>query len=274
MKIRKVKRRYMIAGVTFLILAILLVYALLEVYLIDINKITLNNYVPDTFKGTRIVFVSDIHSNKIVSNNHIKNMVKKINELNPDIVLLGGDYIAKGKEHIETCFNELSKINAKVGKYGVLGNHDHYGYPELVRESMEKAGIKCLDNDSVWIQNGNDRIKIGGVGDLWLDKQIIENTIHDVTEEDFVMLLSHNPDYAEKLKTSKIDLMLSGHTHGGQVTLFGLYAPFLPTKYGQKYRQGLIETENTKVLVSKGIGCTGLPFRFFSRPEINVIELK
>jgi hypothetical protein len=91
---------------------------------------------------------------------------------------------------------------------------------------------------------------------------------------DFVILVSHTPDFAENLKTDKIDLMLSGHTHGGEVTFFGLWAPYIPSDYGQKYRTGIIKTDKTTVLVSNGIGNTFLPIRFFARPQINIIDLE
>ncbi|MCX7746051.1 MAG: metallophosphoesterase [Clostridia bacterium] len=255
---------------------ILFIYAFIEPYWIQVKKIEIaDSSVPRSFKGTKIVFVTDIHHSKVYPRSRVKALVQKINGLKPDIMLLGGDYVNKSISYIEPCFEELKELKAPMGKYGVMGNHDHWESKELTLLNMEKAGIKSLDNDSLWLYKNGEKIKIGGVGDYWEDKQIIENTIHDVGENDFAILLSHNPDYVEKIKTNKIDLVLSGHTHGGQVTLFGLWAPFVPSQYGQKYREGLIRNEYTQVLVSHGIGNVGYyPVRFFARPQIHVIELK
>ncbi|MCX8129483.1 MAG: metallophosphoesterase [Clostridia bacterium] len=251
-------------------------YAFVEPYLIQTKRMDLvNPDIPASFKGLKIVFVSDIHHSKVYSRKRVRSLVERINGLNPDIILLGGDYVNKSPSYIEPCFEELGKLKAVIGKYGVMGNHDHWESAALTRTSMESTGIKPLDNSSEWIYRGGKRIKIGGVGDYWEDRQIIGNTIDDVKESDFVLLLSHNPDYAEKIKSKKVDLVLSGHTHGGQITLFGLWGPFTPSQYGQKYRTGLVETGYTKVLVSNGIGNVGYyPVRFFARPQINVITLK
>ncbi|HEX3029240.1 MAG TPA: metallophosphoesterase [Clostridia bacterium] len=231
--------------------------------------------IPTAFKGTRIVYASDIHCCKFFTAKRVAALVRKINSLKPDIILLGGDYVSNSPQYIAPCFKELSELKAPLGKYAVLGNHDHWESAAQTRSCMEKAGIKLLDNQSTWIYVKGKRIKIGGVGDYWEDSQIIGNTVSDVKESDFVLLLSHNPDYTEQIKTRKVDLVLSGHTHGGQVTLFGLWAPVLPSDYGQKYLKGLVETPFTKVLISNGVGTSGhLPLRLFARPQINVITLK
>ena len=111
---------------------------------------------------------------------------------------------------------------------------------------------------------------------MFLIRQVqdINPTIKDTEKNDFVILLSHNPDYIEKLQSDKIDLMLSGHTHGGQITFFGLFAPLIPSAYGQKYRTGLVETVQTKLLVSNGIRKVTPPVRFFARPQINIVYLQ
>lgn len=254
---------------------ILIGYGFFEAFWIQIKvtKIT-DADVPPSFKNTRIVFITDIHYKENFAREQIRKVVEKVNSLNPDIILLGGDYVSYSQDHIKPCFEELARLKASIGKYGVLGNHDHRENERLTKECMRKAGIVCLDNDSLWIYKNKDRIKIGGVGDYWEDLTIIQNTIHDVDESDFVIVLSHNPDFAETLKTNKVDLVLSGHTHGGQITFFGLWSPFVPSQYGQKYRTGLVKTEHTQVLISNGVGfASNYPIRFFARPQINVIEL-
>ena len=252
-----------------------LVYGLIEPYWIE-NKETyfINDKIPRSFENFKIIFISDIHHGIVYSKKRLKTLVNQINALNPDLILLGGDYIDQQK-YIQSCFDELKNLYAKHGVYGVLGNHDHSVGATMVVDAMNEAGITCIDNKSFWLTNGSNKIKVGGVGDYWNDIQDLHATIKDTRSDDFVILLSHNPGYVEEIKTDKIDLVLSGHTHGGQATIFGLWAPFIPSKFGQKYRTGLIKTPYTEALVSNGIGNVGcIPIRFFARPQINIIYLK
>ncbi len=230
--------------------------------------------IPDAFSGFRIAFLTDIHHGPFFSRRRVAALVSQVNGLKPDLVLLGGDYIHRGSGYIEPCFRELGKIQAPCGVYGVLGNHDHWAGAGRVRAAMRADGIGLLDNAGVWLARGRARIRIGGVGDLTEDRQDEAAALGGAKKSDFVVLVSHNPDYAEALRSDKVDLMLSGHTHGGQVTLFGLYAPLLPTATGQKYRSGLVKAERCRVIVSNGIGTITPPVRFGAPAEIVLVILK
>ena len=261
----------LVTGLALLCLA----YGLIEPYFVEVSEIDYaKSDIPKAFDGKRIVFVSDIHYGLFYTKDRVSDIAKKVNDLTPDIVVFGGDYLSSDVKSAAPCFEELAKINAPLGKFGVMGNHDHWGHVKDVLGGMAYAEITPLDNKAEWINLDGERIKLGGVGDLWCDQQDIEPTIGDVTEKDFVILLSHNPDYAENMETDNVDLVLSGHTHGGQVTFFGLWAPYTNSGLGQKYMSGLIYLGNTKVYVSRGIGTVVLPIRFFARPEITVINLK
>ncbi len=254
---------------------IFIIYCYLETSWIKIKEIDIvSKEIPESFNGKRIVFIADIHHGPYFSIERVAKLVKQINEINPDFIVLGGDYSHRNPKYITPFFLELKKIKSKHSIYGVLGNHDHWEGAQLTQEMMRSNGIHICDNKSYWLKLNNDSIKIGGVGDLWTDKQEIDSTISDVQKDNFCILISHNPDYIENLKTDRIDLTLSGHTHGGQVTLFGLWAPILPSKYGQKYRYGLKEKDNIKSYITSGIGTITPPLRFFCRPEIVVITLK
>jgi len=253
---------------------LILAYMFIEPYWLKITYMEIRDGdIPNSFDGKRIVFVSDIHHGPFFSGKRVRNLVKKINNLNPDIIFVGGDYVEKGGQYIKPCFEELSGLKAPLGKYGVLGNHDYYRNGDLVRQSMREAGITLLDNADLWITYGSGRIKVCGVGYFKRYLKPIESYLKGVSEDDFVVLLSHDPDYAENIRNYKVDIVLSGHTHGGQVTLFGLWAPYIPSIYGQKYRTGMVDTGYTRVYVSTGVGTSGIPVRFFARPEIVVFEL-
>lgn len=273
MKISKRKRS--IAGLLFISGFLFLSYCFFESRWIKITEIEIKSAdIPESFNGSKIVFITDIHLGPYLSAERLSGIVDQINGIKHDIILLGGDYVHYRSQYIEPVFRELGKLRSVYGTYGVLGNHDHYSDAVLTRKMMEKYGVNSVDNQSVWIKKGNDSIKIGGVGDFWRDVQTPQNTLKDLKKSDFAIMLSHQPDYIEKIDTNLIDLTLSGHTHGGQITLFGWWAPILPSKYGQKYRYGLIDDEKMKAYISSGIGTVAVPFRFFCRPEIVVIHLK
>ena len=230
--------------------------------------------VPGSFSGTKIVFVSDIHHGPFFSRSRVADLVGHINCLNPDMVILGGDYVHRNRKYIQPFFDELRKLKTTLGVYAVLGNHDHWEDAQLTRELMARNGINNCDNKSYWVKRGDGRIKVGGFGDLWEDTQNLAATTDGVKESDFCILVSHNPDYLGKMQTDLVDLTLSGHTHGGQVTFFGLWAPQVPSKYGQKYRYGMVTSGKMKSYITSGVGTITPPVRFFCRPEIVVITLK
>lgn len=272
MKSKKKSNKY----IFLLILAVLFIgYCVLEPHWIRIKEISITSSdIPASFDNKKIIFISDIHHGPYFSVERVIKIVQRINELDPAIVIMGGDYCHREPKYIKPVFDELRKLKSEMGIYAVLGNHDHWEDAELTRRMMSGNGIHICDNRSYWVKSGNDSIKIGGVGDLWEDIQIADSTTKEVRENDFCILVSHNPDYLEDLHTNLVDLTLSGHTHGGQITFFGLWAPKVPSRYGQKYRYGLKEFGKTKSYITSGIGTITPPVRFFCRPEIVVITLK
>ena len=271
----KFKKRWIKRFLILIIsVTIFLTYCYIETRWVKIKKIELvSNDIPDSFVGKKIVFITDIHHGPFFSIERVRKLVKRINKLQPDLILMGGDYVHRESKYIKPIFDEFKELNSKYGIYAVLGNHDHWEDTELTRHMMNRNGIKICDNKSYWVKIGNDSIKIGGVGDLWEDVQSLDSTTHDIEESDFSILISHSPDYLENIQTDLIDFTLSGHTHGGQMTFFGLWAPIIPSEYGQKYRYGLKKNGNMQSYISSGIGTITPPLRFFCRPEIVLIEL-
>lgn len=266
-------------------------YSFLETYWLKVTPIDIvDEDIPPVFVNKKIVFVSDIHHGIYFSAVRIAGLVEKINQLAPDIIILGGDYADGGKGYIVSVFSELAKLKPKIAVAGVLGNHDYLVDSGLVKQEMQKAGIKILDNQAQWISvdaqginpalcdgalNTVTRcgIKIGGVADFTQALADLGSTIDDASKKDFVILVAHNPDYTEEIKTDKIDLIFSGHTHGGQITFFGQRG-ILSSRYGQKFLPTMVDIPSGKLIISKGIGTVELPFRFFARPEIIVVTLK
>lgn len=263
------------------IVGVCLLYAYYEA-----RNIHLRNYVfshkdiPQSFDGKTIAFLTDIHTDSDFDRGDLRALVDSVNKLYPDIILMGGDYVS-GAKYIDTFLDEISKLKAKDGIYAVLGNHDHWSEADKIARGLKKSGIRMMDNQSCWVRSGTDSIKIGGVGDWWCDETRIESTVDDISEKDFCILLSHQPNFVDELKSNKIDLILSGHTHAGQITLFGFWAPVMPGQFSQnlitskhEYRYGWMNKKDTQLYVSSGIGMGGVPFRFFAHPEVVLIRLK
>ncbi|MBK5720523.1 metallophosphoesterase [Dysgonomonas sp. Marseille-P4677] len=269
-------RKIIILTIFILTPCLCVLYGYFEARHIVIKKITFShNDIPESFNGKKIIFISDIHCDNYFPVKKVADLVDIINERNPDIIIIGGDNVRKDTTYFTPFFKEISNLKSKYGVYTVLGNHDHWEDPQLIQQGFRDCKFYICDNQGYWIKEDNDSIRIGGVGDFWEDKQLLENTTQDVKKSDFCILLSHNPDYMENLNSNLVDLVLSGHTHGGQITLLGLWAPIMPSSMhpeylqtGQKYRYGWKEKDNIRVYITSGIGMGGFPFRFFAPPEI------
>jgi len=203
----------------------------------------------------------------------LEKIIDKANAIKPDVIVCTGDYVnaKKSQKEINQVWPILKRLSAKEGVYSVLGNHDHWADGELSLEWLEKSG-QSVRHASRAIVRGKDQIVIGGSGDLWEDELGIDQAFQSGSEGDFRILLSHNPDAADKYFKTPIDLMLCGHTHGGQVSIPFVGPPALPVQ-NKKYLCGLIRTEKTTLFISRGIGWSMLPVRFNCLPEIAVLNL-
>ncbi len=218
-----------------------------------------------------IAFITDIHHGTFVPAGWIAEVVRRTNAQSPDAVVLGGDYVLGGTEYIEPCMEELAAIEAPT--YAVLGNHDHWEDAGLTAHHLEAtAGATLLRNAGAWLGRGGARVRLWGVGDLWEDVQSLEGIRPDGWSGPTV-LATHNPDYAEELPEGVADLVLAGHTHGGQIVLPLVGALKLPSYYGQKYRSGVVRKGGTIVYVSRGVGTGSPPVRLNCRPELALMEL-
>ena len=283
MQTRKKTRNILL--IIFCSILLLPIYSYLEARWLKITHIEIESAdIPESFNGKRIVFISDVHHGKHFSRVRVKDLVDKINALNPDFIVIGGDNVIWDSIYIRPFFDEIIRLKSKYGIYEVLGNNDYFTSASLTNKMMKRNKINNCNNESYWVKIGKDSIKIGGLDDISEGKQIPDSTLHDVKKNDFCILISHRPGSIPDIKTDRIDLTLSGHTHGGQITFFGLWAPILPGTYTetyqyfnfgiyQKYRYGLIKSDNRQSYVTSGVGGT-IPFRFFCRPEIAVLELK
>ncbi len=239
--------------------------------------------LPPALDGLRMVHVSDTHYGPFVTARYLREVMARINALTPDLIVLTGDYVHKTPRAIGSGIGILRELHATLGVVAVLGNHEHWEGVEACRERFREVGIPLLDNRRCFLtkQGIVDEERVGeslclaGVGDLWEGQPSLKAALDGVAPGIPRLLLSHNPDFAEAGNDGyRVDLMLSGHTHGGQVRLPIIGAPCVPSRFGEKYAGGLCHGPWCPVLVSRGVGLAGLPIRLGVPPEIGLIQLR
>lgn len=230
-------------------------------------------HLPAAFDGLRVAFLTDIHHGPYIGLDYVASLVRTTLALAPDLILLGGDYVSKEPKYVGPCFEVLAGLAAPLGVFGVLGNHDYWHGLGESHAGFRAAGIGELTNGGVWLERGTNRLRLAGVDDLWGGRPNLVAALGDATPTDACLLVSHNPDYVETLRDSRVGLVLSGHTHGGQVYVPGYGAPIVPSRYGQKYLHGLVQGPAARVYVSRGLGTVTPPMRFNSPPELTLLTL-
>lgn len=230
--------------------------------------------LPQSFDGTTVAFLTDIHHGPFTSLEYITDVVRTTQMLQPDLIVLGGDYSLRDSRYVGPCFEVLGDLKAPMGVYGVLGNHDYWHGLNETKQGFGSARVQDLTNKGVWFEKRGERFRLAGVDDMWMGRRDLKAALGDSSATDACLLVSHNPDVAESLRDPRVGLMLSGHTHGGQVLVPGMGAPFVPSHYGAKYLKGFVHAPVTNVYVSRGLGLVGGPIRVGSRPELTLITLK
>jgi len=240
--------------------------------------------LPAALAGLRLIHLTDLHLGRYNSAAYVSGVVDRCNDLRPDLVLLTGDYVHGSPRFILRVAAILGRLRPRLGILGVLGNHDHWEGFVPSRRELTRCRVRLIDNDRVWVSRaglaGRARpgaLCVAGVGDLWEDRVDLDAALQGVDPGTPRLLLSHNPDFAEtataRQSPHRVDLMLSGHTHGGQVRLPGGGSLVSPSRHGSKYDQGFVQGPRFRVFVSTGIGTTILPVRFLVRPQIVLFEL-
>lgn len=239
------------------------------------------NRLPDSFHGFRIAQVSDFHYAEYTEPYFLRGVVDHLNRLNPDAVFFNGDYVtdgsifshAKTKEFAYRCVEILSGVKCPL-RYAVLGNHDSTFAEPAVLDALAIHGFTVLNNRFTPLERDGGRLWIAGSGDAYYKKMDLDKAVPPLSHSnnDPVLLMVHEPDVLPLVARRNVDLMLSGHTHGGQVRF-----PFVPPIHlpplGRKYVEGLFHLGPTQLYVSRGIGTVGVPFRLNCPPEIAILRL-
>ncbi len=242
-----------------------------------------NKKLPESYDDLKIVHFSDLHYLRIITEERMEQLVSEVNLINPDIIVFTGDLIDNDyeleTEEKEYLINMLRKMNYKYGKYAVLGNHDYMWDFELYEDIYKNSDFVLLNNDYDIIYNEkNDKLFIGGLGTVSYgqeDLDLLTSYFEENDDINYKIILVHEPNYADKIieKNPQVNLILSGHSHNGQVNIRFVKEFFLPS-YSDKYFDNYYKINNTDLYVSSGIGVSAVNFRLFNKPSINFYRLR
>jgi uncharacterized protein len=254
-------------------------------FLIEPNRLVVNhatiqiNDWPNDFNRLRIAVIGDIHAGApFIDDLKLRLLVERTNQEQPDLVVLLGDFMSQDTWHghrvaPEIIANHLKYLQAPLGVYAVLGNHDWWDDGDEVRRSLEQAGIRVLENDVSEVKRGKTSFWLAGLSDLWTRPQQVPETLAKIPAGSPIIALTHNPDVFQHLPRT-VRLLLAAHTHGGQVKLPLIGTPVIPSSFGQRYSAGHVFENDHHLFVTTGIGTSILPVRFRVPPEIVMLVIE
>jgi len=236
--------------------------------------------LPTGYDGIKVVHFSDVHYNRAIKLDKVNDIVEEINLINPDIVVFTGDLVDKDVDLTTSDYidltGSLSKINAKYGKYAILGNHD-YKHKDKVIQVFNDSNFKYLENDYDVIYNQNsEKIYIGGIGNVSYNLDNVNKTMEfldDNSDDSYKIILVHEPDISDNIVDNyDVSLILGGHSHNGQVRLPVVGAIYTPNG-SKNYYDEYYDLNGTPLYISSGIGVSMINFRLFNRPSINFYRI-
>ena len=247
--------------------------ALAEPYMLTVEHRVIHlRRLPTALDGLRIVQLSDLHHSPFTGSNQIKRAIEMTNSLEPDIVALTGDYVSHEREYAAPCAEMLGALRARHGVYAVLGNHDHWTDAALITDLFRLAGIRMLINEGMRFELNGAAFWLAGVDDTMVGLEDLSLALAGSRQDEMKLLLAHNPIILRRAARAGVDLVLSGHTHGGQVTLRSERSA--SGRPRRRLLRGLGRQGDTQIYVTRGLGTVVLPIRYGCPPEVSLLELR
>jgi predicted MPP superfamily phosphohydrolase len=232
---------------------------------------------PRELSGIRIAVISDIHVGaRFIDDDKLRLIVRRTNELQPSLIVILGDYMTgrAGTTNPPEKFALILKdLNAPLGVYSVLGNHDWWFDGNRVKQALEANGIRVLDDEFTELSFQTGSFWLVGLADLWTRPQRVEQTIAKIPDGRPILAITHNPDIFPRVPT-RVPLLLAGHTHGGQVRFPLIGTVVQASDYGERYVRGHVFEQNHHLFVTTGIGTSIMPVRFAVPPEIVLLTIE
>ncbi|HSE30321.1 MAG TPA: metallophosphoesterase [Pyrinomonadaceae bacterium] len=247
--------------------------ALTEPYMLTIeHQPVYLDRLPKKFDGFRIVQLSDVHHGPFSSREQIERAVDTANRLKPDLIALTGDYISKERHYAPACAEMLGRLTARYGVFAVLGNHDHWTDAKLITDLFRAEDITVLINEGMHFEHKGASVWLAGVDDTMVGLEDISLAMAGARKDEMKLLLAHNPIVLRRAARAGVDLVLSGHTHGGQVALRSERSA--SGRPRRRLLKGLGRQGNTQIYVTRGLGTVILPIRYGCPPEVSLLELR
>ena len=228
--------------------------------------------LPRPLDGLRVVHLSDIHHSPFTGREQVERAVEIANSLQPDIIALTGDYISHEREYIQPCAEMLGRLRARRGVYAVLGNHDNWVDAPLITDLFRAEGIKVLVNEGMRFEDQGATFWLAGVDDTLVGLEDLPLALAGSREDEMKLLLAHNPVILRRAARAGVDLVLSGHTHGGQVTWRSERSA--SGRVRRRILRGLGRRGETQIYVTRGLGTVVLPVRYGCPPEVSLLQLR
>jgi len=228
--------------------------------------------LPRELDGLKIVHLSDIHHSPFTGREQVERAVEVANSLQPDLVALTGDYISHEREYIQPCAEILGRLRARRGVYAVLGNHDNWVDAELITDCFRLAGIRVLNNEGMRFEDKGASFWLAGVNDTMVGLEDLPLALAGSRADEMKLLLAHNPVILRRAARAGVDLVLSGHTHGGQVTWRSERSA--SGRARRRILRGLGRRGETQIYVTRGLGTVVLPVRYGCLPEVALLTLR
>jgi len=229
--------------------------------------------------GVTIAFLADLHVGGYYSLADLAGLVEQVNQLRPDVVALGGDYVTYYADVMGEVTPILGRLSAPLGIFAINGNHDWWTDEGIVLGALRQVGVRVLVDEAAPVRVKGARFWLIGLDDIWKEREgkkpiaDLAQIVAGIPAGEPRLLLVHNPDYLAIMPPVTIDLVLAGHTHGGQICLPGGRALLAPSAYGRRYLAGLAHTPHAPAYISRGIGAMTVPLRWHCPPEIVVVHL-
>ncbi len=230
--------------------------------------------LPDALDGFKLAHVSDLHRSNVVSLGYIEQHLDLAANLGADLAILTGDYVTGKAGYVHSLAPALERLAAALPTYAVLGNHDHWNGAVTIEKRLRGSGIHMLDNTAVKIERGGAHFWLLGTDDLMVGADDLGAAVRAAGRDSVRVLITHNPDSIEEVAAAGIDLMLCGHTHGGQVAAPFIGPLIVPSNYGRRFAAGAFRVKRTQLYVNRGLGLISPPVRLGVPPEITLITLR
>jgi len=258
----------------------------------DYNTISISPYeyksenLPEQLNNFRITFISDIHADEYTDSKRLEKFIGKVNKTKPDLVLIGGDMISSGPEYIDTAAVYLGKIKSKYGMYSCVGDHDFWAYRNDYNRSLREItaalkqhGITMIDNADTVVKVDSTNIDISFVTNTYVRKTpdyVVDSLSKELNPKNLKILVTHQPSMKTIQEAEKdgYNLLLAGHTHGGQITFLFPFKNLSPTMIETPLLRGEFHFGSMMMIVTRGLGMSIVPMRYNSTPEVSAIVLE